>query len=161
MGELLVLLAPQLAHLVIHGARAELGTRYLRALAPFLPLLTMTTIIFPASRGYGTMRAAVDVQNLGMPILRVHRPRPDGHTRVRAALVAFAWAVPMLVIHGAQDFRVPLDQGIAAFTALQRRGIASEFLYFPDENHWVLKPQDVVRWHQEVEAWLKRWTAAP
>jgi dipeptidyl aminopeptidase/acylaminoacyl peptidase len=69
------------------------------------------------------------------------------------------WSVPMLVIHGALDFRVPLEQGIAAFTALQRRGIASEFLYFPDENHWVLKPQDAVRWQGTVDDWLKRWTA--
>jgi dipeptidyl aminopeptidase/acylaminoacyl peptidase len=86
---------------------------------------------------------------------------PQNFERFNPADHVADWAVPMLVIHGAQDFRVPLDQGIAAFTALQRRGIASEFLYFPDENHWVLKPQDVVRWHQEVEAWLKRWTAAP
>jgi dipeptidyl aminopeptidase/acylaminoacyl peptidase len=70
------------------------------------------------------------------------------------------WSVPMLVIHGAQDFRVPLEQGLATFSALQRRGIASQFLYFPEENHWVLKPQDVVRWHDVVAAWLNRWTAA-
>jgi dipeptidyl aminopeptidase/acylaminoacyl peptidase len=86
---------------------------------------------------------------------------PQNFERFNPADHVADWAVPMLVIHGAQDFRVPLDQGIAAFTALQRRGIPSEFLYFPDENHWVLKPQDVVRWHQEVEAWLKRWTATP
>ena len=71
------------------------------------------------------------------------------------------WSVPMLVIHGALDFRVPLEQGIGAFTALQRRGVPSEFLYFPDETHWVLKPQDVLRWQQAVEDWLKRWTATP
>lgn len=71
------------------------------------------------------------------------------------------WSIPMLVIHGAQDFRVPLEQGIAAFAALQRRGVPSRFLYFPEENHWVLKPQDVVRWHEVVAEWLTRWTAAP
>jgi dipeptidyl aminopeptidase/acylaminoacyl peptidase len=48
--------------------------------------------------------------------------------------------------------------GIAAFTALQRRGIPSQFLTFPDENHWVLKPQNSVLWHDTVNAWLKRWT---
>ncbi|MGA8708615.1 MAG: S9 family peptidase [Steroidobacteraceae bacterium] len=69
------------------------------------------------------------------------------------------WSTPMLVIHGALDFRVPLEQGIASFTALQRRSIPSQLLYFPDEGHWVLKPQDMVRWQQEVEAWVKRWTA--
>ncbi len=66
------------------------------------------------------------------------------------------WRVPMLVVHGQQDFRIPAEQGIAAFTALQRRGIESKFLYFPDENHWVLKPQNSVLWHDTVNAWLKQ-----
>jgi dipeptidyl aminopeptidase/acylaminoacyl peptidase len=69
------------------------------------------------------------------------------------------WRVPMLVIHNALDFRIPIEQGLAAFTALQRRGIPSEFLTFPDENHWVLKPHNSVQWHETVNAWLKRWTA--
>ena len=69
------------------------------------------------------------------------------------------WAVPMLVIQGGKDFRIPTEQGIATFTALQRRGVPSEFLYFPDENHWVLKPQNSVQWHEAVLAWLRRWTA--
>lgn len=68
------------------------------------------------------------------------------------------WQVPMLVVHGALDYRVPLEQGIATFTALQRRGIESQFLYFPDENHWVLKPENSIQWHNTVNAWIKRWT---
>ena len=64
------------------------------------------------------------------------------------------WKIPTLVIHGAMDFRVPLEQGISLFTALQRRGIESKFLYFPDENHWILKPHNSVQWHNEVNAWL-------
>jgi dipeptidyl aminopeptidase/acylaminoacyl peptidase len=68
------------------------------------------------------------------------------------------WKVPMLVVHGEKDYRIPYEQGLAAFTALQRRGIDSEFLVFPDENHWVLKPQNSVKWHNTVNAWLKRWT---
>jgi dipeptidyl aminopeptidase/acylaminoacyl peptidase len=66
------------------------------------------------------------------------------------------WKTPMLVIHGQQDFRIPVEQGIGVFTALQRRGIESQFLYFPDENHWVLKPQNSVQWHDTVNAWLKK-----
>jgi dipeptidyl aminopeptidase/acylaminoacyl peptidase len=69
------------------------------------------------------------------------------------------WHLPMLVIQGGLDFRVPVEQGIATFTALQRRGIASQFLHFPDENHWVLKPHNSLQWHETVEAWLRRWTA--
>jgi acylaminoacyl-peptidase len=68
------------------------------------------------------------------------------------------WKVPMLVIQGGRDFRVPMEQGIGAFTALQRRGIASEFLYFPDENHWVLKPQNSLQWNDAVFDWIKKWT---
>lgn len=69
------------------------------------------------------------------------------------------WKTPMLVVHSGNDHRVTLDQGVSAFTALQSRGIPSQFLYFPDENHWVLKPRNSLQWHETVEAWLKRWTA--
>jgi dipeptidyl aminopeptidase/acylaminoacyl peptidase len=67
------------------------------------------------------------------------------------------WQTPMLVIHGQLDYRIPVTQGIAAFTALQKRGIASKFLYFPDENHWVLKPRNSLQWHNEVNQWLHRY----
>jgi dipeptidyl aminopeptidase/acylaminoacyl peptidase len=67
------------------------------------------------------------------------------------------WQTPMLVIHSEKDFRVPMEQGIGAFTALQRRGIPSQLLVFPDENHWVLKPQNSIQWHETVQAWLQRW----
>ena len=68
------------------------------------------------------------------------------------------WKVPMLVIHGARDYRVPLDQGIAAHNAARRVGVPTEMLLFPDENHWVLKPQNSVQWYATVEAWMSRWT---
>ncbi|MBS0431667.1 MAG: S9 family peptidase [Proteobacteria bacterium] len=69
------------------------------------------------------------------------------------------WRVPMLVIHGGRDYRIPDTQGLGAFTALQRRGIPSEFLYFPDESHWVQKPQNSVLWHDTVIGWLNKWTS--
>jgi dipeptidyl aminopeptidase/acylaminoacyl peptidase len=53
---------------------------------------------------------------------------------------------------------VPYSQGLAVFTALQRRGVPSELLYFPDENHWVLKPQNSIQWYDTVLAWMNRWT---
>jgi dipeptidyl aminopeptidase/acylaminoacyl peptidase len=67
------------------------------------------------------------------------------------------WKTPTLVVHGGLDYRVPDNQGIATFTTLQRRGIPSQFLYFPDENHWVLKPANSVLWHGTVLSWLDRW----
>jgi dipeptidyl aminopeptidase/acylaminoacyl peptidase len=68
------------------------------------------------------------------------------------------WATPTLVIHGANDFRVVDTQGMSTFTALQRRGIPSRFLHFPDENHWILKPANSIQWHQTVLEWMNRWT---
>jgi dipeptidyl aminopeptidase/acylaminoacyl peptidase len=67
------------------------------------------------------------------------------------------WQTPTLVIHGRQDYRVPDSQGLGVFTALQRRGVPSELLYFPDENHWVLKPADSIQWYDTVLGWLNRW----
>ena len=66
------------------------------------------------------------------------------------------WKKPILIVHGQLDFRIPVEQGLAAFTAAQRQGIESKFLYFPDENHWVLKPQNSVQWHDTVNGWLKQ-----
>jgi dipeptidyl aminopeptidase/acylaminoacyl peptidase len=70
------------------------------------------------------------------------------------------WSTPTLVIHGGRDYRVVDTQGMSTFTALQRKGVPSRFLYFPDENHWVLKPQNSRRWHAEVLAWLDRYVVA-
>ena len=67
------------------------------------------------------------------------------------------WKTPMLVITGEKDYRIPYSQGLASFTALQRRDIPSKLLVFPDENHWVLKPQNSIQWYGEVFGWLDRW----
>ena len=80
---------------------------------------------------------------------------PEGYEKFNPIRHVKDWTVPMLVVHSQLDYRIPVEQGIAAFTALQRKGIESKFLYFPDENHWVLKPQNSVMWHDTVNAWLK------
>ena len=67
------------------------------------------------------------------------------------------WRTPMLVIQGLQDFRVDNAHAFGTFNALQRRGIPSKFLIFPDENHWVLKPNNSLLWHQTVIGWLDQW----
>jgi dipeptidyl aminopeptidase/acylaminoacyl peptidase len=79
---------------------------------------------------------------------------PELHEKSNPANLVKAWKTPMLVIHGALDYRVPYTQGLATFTALQRRGIESRFLFFPDENHWILKPANSLQWHREVIGWL-------
>ncbi|PXA97154.1 peptidase S9 [Nostoc sp. 3335mG] len=68
------------------------------------------------------------------------------------------WKTPQLVITGEKDFRIPYTQGLAAFTALQRRGIESRLVVFPDENHWVLKPKNSMQWYSEVLGWLGKYT---
>jgi dipeptidyl aminopeptidase/acylaminoacyl peptidase len=67
------------------------------------------------------------------------------------------WKTPTLVVHGAKDYRVVYTQGLATFTALQRKGVPSKLLFFPDENHWVLKPQNSKLWHETVMGWLDQW----
>jgi dipeptidyl aminopeptidase/acylaminoacyl peptidase len=79
---------------------------------------------------------------------------PQGHEQFNPVNFVSKWKTPMLVIHGEQDFRVPYDQGIATFTALQRRRIESRLIIFPNENHWVLQPADSVQWYQNVLGWL-------
>jgi dipeptidyl aminopeptidase/acylaminoacyl peptidase len=64
------------------------------------------------------------------------------------------WNTPMLVIHGGKDFRVPETEGMQAFQVLQLKGIPSKFLYFPDEGHWVRKPQNSILWQREFFSWL-------
>jgi dipeptidyl aminopeptidase/acylaminoacyl peptidase len=88
---------------------------------------------------------------------------PAGYAKHNPVDHVDKWKTPMLVIHGALDYRVVETAGIATFTALQRRGIPSKFLYFPDENHWVLKPHNSIQWHDTVLDWLDRWLqhAAP
>ncbi|WP_391562492.1 prolyl oligopeptidase family serine peptidase, partial [Novosphingobium sp.] len=79
---------------------------------------------------------------------------PDEYERWNPVNHVDKWKTPMLVITGENDFRIPYTQGLAAYTALQRRGVPSELLVFPDANHWVLKPKDSLQWHQSVFAWL-------
>ncbi len=67
------------------------------------------------------------------------------------------WHTPILCIHGGMDFRIPYDQGMAAFNAAQMMGVPSKLIVFPDECHWILKPQNALYWHREYFDWLDRW----
>ena len=83
---------------------------------------------------------------------------PEGYARYNPRDHVKGFKTPTLVIHGEKDYRVPLEQGLAMFTALRRQDVPARLLLFPDENHWVLKPANSVRWYGEVIAWLDRWT---
>jgi dipeptidyl aminopeptidase/acylaminoacyl peptidase len=76
------------------------------------------------------------------------KPTPRSYTDFSPHRFVGNWNTPILVIHNEKDFRVPLAQGMEAFTAAQLRGVKSQFLYFPDENHWVIKPQNSVLWQK-------------
>lgn len=67
------------------------------------------------------------------------------------------WDTPILVIHGEKDYRILASQGMAAFNAAVLRGVPAEMLIFPDENHWVLKPQNGILWQRTFAAWLDKW----
>ena len=67
------------------------------------------------------------------------------------------WHTPILCIHGGSDFRVPVDEGMAAFNVAQMMGVPSKLIVFPGENHWILKPQNALYWHRSYFEWLDRW----
>ena len=67
------------------------------------------------------------------------------------------WHTPIMCIHGGMDFRVPVDEGMAAFNAAQMMGVPSKLIVFPEENHWILQPQNALYWHRSYFSWLDRW----
>jgi dipeptidyl aminopeptidase/acylaminoacyl peptidase len=81
----------------------------------------------------------------------------EKHSPHRLAANLGKFKTPMLVIHNDLDFRCPIGQGQELFTALQRQGVPSRFVNFPDEGHWVLKPANSKRWHEEVFGWLEKY----
>jgi dipeptidyl aminopeptidase/acylaminoacyl peptidase len=85
---------------------------------------------------------------------------PEGYRKHSPVAYVGNWKTPELVIHGALDYRVVDTQGLATFNALQRLGVPSRLLYYPDENHWVLKPLNSIQWHEVVLDWMDQWTAA-
>lgn len=87
--------------------------------------------------------------------------KPDAENPFRKwspALFAKNFKTPTLVIHGQLDYRLDVSEGYQLFTTLQLRHVPSEMLYFPDEGHWVLKPQNSQLWYKTVNAWVDKWT---
>jgi dipeptidyl aminopeptidase/acylaminoacyl peptidase len=71
------------------------------------------------------------------------------------------WNTPELIIHSAKDFRIAIADGLSAFNVLQARGVESKFLTFPDENHWVIKPENSLVWHKVVLNWINHYVGLP
>jgi dipeptidyl aminopeptidase/acylaminoacyl peptidase len=121
---------------------------------PFRCLVNHDGVFDNRMMGYSTEELWFDEWEMqGTPF-----DEPANYEKHNPVLHVAKWEKPMLVVHGQLDYRIPVEQGIGAFTALRRRGIPAQFLYFPDENHWVLKPRNSIQWHDTVNAWLDRWT---
>ncbi|HVO10633.1 MAG TPA: S9 family peptidase [Vicinamibacteria bacterium] len=110
---------------------------------------------------FDTVSAYYSTEELWFPEWEFGGPpwrRPDLYQRWNPANHVAQFRTPTLVVHGERDFRLPLEQGLSMYAALRRQGVPARLLVFPDENHWVLKPANSVRWYEEVLAWLRRWT---
>ena len=84
-------------------------------------------------------------------------PKAIRHYANSPAANVTRWHTPILCIHGMMDYRIPYDQGMAAFNAAQMMGVPSKLIVFPQENHWILRPQNALFWHRSYFEWLDRW----
>ena len=110
--------------------------------------------VFNLESMYGSTEELFFVNwDLGGPYWKNSRIQQD-YNRFSPHRFVKNWKTPLLVVHGEKDFRVPVTQGIEAFTAAQVQGVPSKFLYFPNEGHWVLSPQNSVLWHRLFFEWL-------
>jgi dipeptidyl aminopeptidase/acylaminoacyl peptidase len=85
---------------------------------------------------------------------------PEAFARYSPHTSAGRFRTPTLVIHGQLDYRVPLNQGIELFNTLQNRGVRSRLVYYPDENHWILNPQNSLHWYGEIRRWIAEFAPA-
>jgi len=83
------------------------------------------------------------------------KPQPKGYEKFNPSNYVDKWNAPIMIVQGGIDYRVPIEQGLEAFQAAQLRGIKSKLLYLPNENHWVLHPQNALVWQYEFFKWLK------
>ena len=121
---------------------------------PWKCLVSHDGVFDDRSMGYATEELWFSTWEHGGPDHTPFRD-PASYERFNPVTRVKDWSRPILFIHGGRDFRIPVEQGLAAFSAAQLKGVESKFLYFPDENHWVLKPANSLRWHATVADWLK------
>jgi dipeptidyl aminopeptidase/acylaminoacyl peptidase len=86
---------------------------------------------------------------------------PEMYDRWSPSRYAANFKTPTLVIHGELDYRVPYGQGLQLFTALQAKKVPSKLVLFPDEGHWILKPQNSLFWYRTFLDWVTEWTSKP
>jgi hypothetical protein len=84
-------------------------------------------------------------------------PKPKSYDAFSPHKFVQNWDTPILVIHGDKDFRVPVTEGIQAYSAAKLKGLDSKFLWFPDEGHWVMQPQNSLLWNRVFFDWLDKY----
>ena len=113
--------------------------------------------VFNLESMYGSTEELFFVNwDLGGPYWKSDKIQDD-YNKFSPHKFAGKWKTPLLVIHGQKDFRVPVTQGMEAFQVAQVKGVPSRFLYYPNEGHWVMKPQNGVLWHRVFFDWLDRY----
>ena len=95
------------------------------------------------------------LQQAGAPYAST--PKAQRHYANDPVSMVTKWHTPILCFHGMMDYRIPYEQGMAAFNAAQMMGVPSKLVIFPDENHWILQPQNTLYWNREFFNWLDRW----
>lgn len=95
------------------------------------------------------------MQQAGAPYAST--PKAKRHYANSPSDMVTKWKTPILCIHGMMDYRIPYEQGMAAFNAAQMMGVPSKLVIFPEENHWILQPQNSLYWHRVFYDWLERW----
>ena len=95
------------------------------------------------------------MQQAGAPYATT--PKAQRHYANSPSTMVTKWHTPILCIHGMMDYRIPYEQGMAAFNAAQMMGVPSKLLVFPEENHWILRPQNALFWHRNFYDWLEKW----
>ncbi|MDY6418275.1 MAG: prolyl oligopeptidase family serine peptidase, partial [Bacteroidales bacterium] len=95
------------------------------------------------------------MQQAGAPY--AYTPKAQRHYANSPSSMVTKWHTPILCIHGMMDYRIPYEQGMAAFNAAQMMGVPSKLVIFPEENHWILQPQNSLYWHRVFYDWLERW----
>ncbi len=95
------------------------------------------------------------MQQAGAPYAST--PKAQRHYANSPSAMVTKWHTPILCIHGMMDYRIPYEQGMAAFNAAQMMGVPSKLLVFPEENHWILQPQNALFWHRNFYDWLDQW----
>ncbi len=120
-------------------------------------VFSTVTMFYATEELWFPMAEYCPLDKLGCTPFQENEKYREGFTKYSPEQYIDHWHTPHLIIHGALDYRIPISEGISAFTALQMKGIPSKFLMLPYENHWTLKPENSIKWYEEVLGWLDKY----